>query len=219
MIRHSRAVQALAIALAALAGYVDAVAYIETGGFFVSFMSGNTTRLGVGLSGQSHAAAIAFGLIGCFVMGVTGASLAGDWAGRFRRVVVLSMVSVLLVASAVLASFGDESVAIACLAVGMGAENAVVGQAGETPIGLTYMTGTIVNLGRCLAIAIRGGDPVGWRSYLLLWCGLLSGAVLGASADHAMGMSALWLGAGLAAVLALISAHRQVNLANPKLKG
>jgi uncharacterized membrane protein YoaK (UPF0700 family) len=209
MIRHSCRVQALAIGLAALAGYVDAIAYIETGGFFVSFMSGNTTRLGVGLSDNGRAAAIASGLIGCFVVGVTTASLAGDWSGRFRRVVVLSMVSL-----------GAVSAAIACLAVAMGAENAVVGQAGETPIGLTYMTGTIVNLGRCLAIAIRGGDPVGWRSYLLLWCGLAGGAVLGAGADRGMGMSALWLGAGFAGLLAAISAtnRRKVNLANRELQ-
>ncbi len=38
-----------AIALAALAGYVDAVGYLSAGGYFVSFMSGNTTRLGVAL--------------------------------------------------------------------------------------------------------------------------------------------------------------------------
>jgi uncharacterized membrane protein YoaK (UPF0700 family) len=212
MIRHSRAVQALAIGLAALAGYVDAVAYIETGGFFVSFMSGNTTRLGVGMAENGKAAGIACGLIGCFVLGVTTASLAGDWSGRLRRPIVLSMVSLLLAGAASLGSFGVTAAAIACLAVAMGAENAVVGQAGETPIGLTYMTGTIVNLGRCLAIAIRGGDPVGWRSYLLLWCGLLSGAVLGASVDRSLGMSALWLGAGFAGSLALFGARNHVRI-------
>jgi uncharacterized membrane protein YoaK (UPF0700 family) len=77
MIRHSRPVQALAIGLAALAGYVNAIAFIETGGFFVSFMSGNTKRLGVGLAHNRVAAAIAFGLIGFFVCGATAASLAG----------------------------------------------------------------------------------------------------------------------------------------------
>lgn len=30
-------------------GYVDAVGFMMTGGFFVSFMSGNSTRLAVGL--------------------------------------------------------------------------------------------------------------------------------------------------------------------------
>lgn len=40
----------LAATLSALAGYVDAVGFMTLGGFFVSFMSGNSTRLGVGLS-------------------------------------------------------------------------------------------------------------------------------------------------------------------------
>lgn len=212
MIRHSRPVQALAIGLAALAGYVDAIAFIESGGFFVSFMSGNTTRLGVGLADNAGAAAIAFGLIGCFVFGVTTASLIGDRSGKFRRPVVLVMVSLLLAASAIIASMGAASAAIACLAVAMGAENTVVGQPGETPLGLTYMTGTIVNLGRCLAVAIQGGNPIGWRSYLLLWGGLLGGAVLGAGASQGAGMSALWGGAGFAAVLAAVSFNNRRNV-------
>jgi len=40
----------LAACLSCLAGYVDAIGFIKTGGFFVSFMSGNSTRVGVGLA-------------------------------------------------------------------------------------------------------------------------------------------------------------------------
>ncbi|MFZ1966902.1 MAG: DUF1275 family protein, partial [Bradyrhizobium sp.] len=38
---------ALACTLSALAGYVDGIGFIHLGGLFVSFMSGNSTRLGV----------------------------------------------------------------------------------------------------------------------------------------------------------------------------
>ncbi len=58
MTRYDKRVQALAIGLSMLAGYVDAIGFIQLGGFFVSFMSGNSTRLGVG------------GLIALFVIGV-----------------------------------------------------------------------------------------------------------------------------------------------------
>ena len=40
----------LACALSALAGYVDGIGFIHLGGLFVSFMSGNSTRLGVSLA-------------------------------------------------------------------------------------------------------------------------------------------------------------------------
>jgi uncharacterized membrane protein YoaK (UPF0700 family) len=43
----SRRNVALACALSALAGYVDGIGLSHLGGLFVSFMSGNSTRMGV----------------------------------------------------------------------------------------------------------------------------------------------------------------------------
>ncbi|MEJ7926576.1 DUF1275 family protein [Sphingobium sp. AN641] len=40
--------RSFAIALAFLAGYIDVLGFLTTSGFFVSFMSGNSTRLAVG---------------------------------------------------------------------------------------------------------------------------------------------------------------------------
>ena len=77
MTRYDKRVQALAIGLSALAGYVDAVGFIQLGGFFVSFMSGNSTRLGVGLIERSNDAAVAGGLIAVFIAGVIAGSLTG----------------------------------------------------------------------------------------------------------------------------------------------
>ena len=45
----------LAFALAARAGFVDAVGYLSADQYFVSFMSGNTTRLGVELARRRSA--------------------------------------------------------------------------------------------------------------------------------------------------------------------
>src|SRR5947208_11586004 len=66
----------LACALSALAGHVDGIGFLHLGGLFVSFMSGNSTRMGVSLAeGQWLSAAEAFGLIALFVIGAAAGSL------------------------------------------------------------------------------------------------------------------------------------------------
>jgi hypothetical protein len=63
MIQYDRHRRRFAVALAALAGCVDAIGFLSADGYFVSFMSGNTTRLGVALgTAPAHALAPAHGL-------------------------------------------------------------------------------------------------------------------------------------------------------------
>jgi len=47
MLSHDSPSQKLAIGLALLAGFIDALGYFSLGGVFVSFMSGNSTRFAV----------------------------------------------------------------------------------------------------------------------------------------------------------------------------
>ncbi|MCL2535023.1 MAG: DUF1275 family protein, partial [Nocardiaceae bacterium] len=48
MVAHyPRGVVVVAVFLSGLAGFVDAMGFITLGGFFVSFMSGNSTKLSV----------------------------------------------------------------------------------------------------------------------------------------------------------------------------
>ncbi len=75
MRRYDRTRQLLALGLAFLAGEVDAVGFRVAGGYFTSFMSGNTTRLGVELLGSATLPSIPLLLIGCFVTGVTAGTL------------------------------------------------------------------------------------------------------------------------------------------------
>lgn len=205
MIRYDRRVKWLAAGLSALAGFVDATGFIQMGGFFVSFMSGNTTRLAVGLATQTQPAIIAGGLILTFVLGVMLGTLMGNFAPRHRASWVLGLVSLLLALAAGLGSAGVLIGAIAAMTLAMGAENAVFEREGEVHIGLTYMTGTLVKLGQHLTRALLGGPRLAWTPYLLLWLGLASGAVLGAVDYAYLGLDNLWLAAVAAAGLALVA--------------
>lgn len=207
MHRHEKRVWPLAVALAALAGYIDAVGFIWLGGFFVSFMSGNSTRLAVGVADGSAAALVAGALIGAFVAGAIGGSLVASLAGGRRKVAVLALVTILLSAAAAFAATGLERSAIALLALAMGAENAVFRRGGEVSIGVTYMTGALVKLAHGIADAMLGGERWSWLPYLLLWCGLVAGAVGGAACYRALELNALWVAACAAALLTLGAAR------------
>ena len=207
MNRYDKRVRALAVGLSALAGFVDAIGFIKLGGYFVSFMSGNSTRLAVGLAQGTSQAAIAASLIATFVLGVVLGSLAGTRAKGRRRPTVLVLVGVLLAAAACLDMFGLERGAIAAMALAMGAENTIFEENGETRIGLTYMTGTLVKVGQRLAGMLSGGDKTAWIPYLALWLGLVTGAVVGAALYAHLGLNALWLAGIVSVAFALIAAR------------
>lgn len=203
MLRHRKRDIAVAVGAAVLAGYVDAIGFLSLGGFFVSFMSGNSTRLAVGLAGLPPEALIAARLIASFVVGVILGSLVGAWAKTARRPAVLVLVAALLASAAMLGAV-DIHLAMMFAAAAMGAENTTFERDGEVSIGLTYMTGTLVKLGQRLAGAILGGPKLAWAPYLLLWLGLVSGAVAGALSWPVAGLAGLWV--GVAGALALAGA-------------
>lgn len=60
-------------------------------------------------------------------------------------------------------------------------------------IGLTYMTGALVRIGKRIATAIMGGDRLGWIQPAMLFMGMLSGATLGALTEALLGGGALWV--------------------------
>ncbi len=206
MNKYEKRIWPFAIALAALAGYVDAIGFLRLGGFFVSFMSGNSTRLAVGIARGSAPALIAGPLIGLFVLGAIAGSLVAASAAARRKVAVLALVTALLGAAAGMAAIGHDRSAIAALALAMGAENAVFRRDGEVSIGVTYMTGALVKLAQGIADVMLGRSRWGWLPYLLLWLGLVAGATAGAAAYQAFGMAALWIATAAGAALTLVAA-------------
>ncbi len=186
----------LACALSALAGYVDGIGFLHLGGLFVSFMSGNSTRMGVSIAdGQFLAAAEAFGLIVLFVLGAAAGSLIV--LGRSRR----AQRWLLLAEGALLAVAGGchrqglDNLAVAAIVMAMGLENAVFQIGGGAGLGLTYVTGALVKVGQLVAAALTGGAAFGWVPNLLLWAALVAGGVCGALVYRGIGLDAIWLAA------------------------
>ena len=205
MTRLDRRAQIIAVALALLAGFVDGIGFVSLGGFFVSFMSGNSTRLGVGLTHDLTYALTALGLIAAFVIGAAAGSLVGHAAAHHRRSAVLLTVAVTLALAALLDGLGVAMAAAGLMAFAMGAENATFEEGGETRVAVTYMTGALVKMGQRLAAVLRGGSGEGFFAYALLWLGLVTGAVSGALAFTQLGTAALWIASAFAALLGLIA--------------
>lgn len=195
----------VAIALASLAGYVDALAFIELKGFFVSFMSGNSTRMGVGIIEDHTDWQTAFALIGCFGVGVVLGSLVGRKVHQHRAATLIAMIAGLLGGAALCTALdGPRTLTIALMAISMGAVNAVYEKDGQVTFGLTYMTGAIVKLGQHIAAFLAGERPEGSISYALLWLGLVGGAALAAFTHPIWGLGGLWTASLFAAALALV---------------
>jgi uncharacterized membrane protein YoaK (UPF0700 family) len=210
MKEYRRREVALAAGLSAVAGYVDAIGFLKLGGFFVSFMSGNSTRLGVGLAtGRWDMAGTALMLIGLFVAGVVVGALVARKAGEERRSTILAFEAALLTAAAALISAGFDTAGVAAMVLAMGAENAVFQRNGDVGVGLTYMTGALVKAGQRIAATLTGGDRWAWAPYALLWAGLSLGGALGAAAYLRLGVLALWAAAVVVAILATVQVWRE----------
>ncbi|MEG3175147.1 YoaK family protein [Sphingomonas sp. RB3P16] len=205
MIHYDRTLRTIAVLLAILAGFVDAIGFLRLGGMFVSFMSGNSTRLAIGLATRSDAALVAASLIAAFVGGVVGGSLLSAWLPNHRKAAVLASVAALLALAATLSQLGLDHAALPVIACAMGCANTVFQRDGEVSVGVTYMTGALVKTGQRIGAAFLGGDRWGWLPYLSLWIGLVSGGVLGALCYGVIGMDGLWVAALAAALLAAVA--------------
>ncbi|PLK25336.1 DUF1275 domain-containing protein [Porphyrobacter sp. TH134] len=200
MHRYDPARQRLALGLAGLAGLVDATGFVVAGGYFTSFMSGNTTRMGVELAARPVLAFAPLGLIACFLAGVIAGAIIGRRFRGQRKRVLLGLVAALLGAGAGLLAAGWPVPFLALSAAAMGLANNVFARDGEVTVGVTYMTGALVRLGQGIAARLAGEHLVSARGYGLLWSALALGAAAGGSLSL---LSPLWA-AGAAFGAALI---------------
>src|SRR5947209_14903992 len=131
---------AFGVLLTAIAGWVDAIGFLSLGGFYVSFMSGNTTQLAIGMTRfDMELVRVPAVLLGCFVLGAFAGTLLSTAAGRWSFPGLL-VVEGLLLACAVLLSIaqGPMIAPTAPLAVAMGMQNAALSSDSGRRMGGTF---------------------------------------------------------------------------------
>jgi uncharacterized membrane protein YoaK (UPF0700 family) len=198
-----------------VAGYVDAVAFFGLG-VFTANMTGNTVLLAGAIAGRFGAhvpGAIGLGLPLISLAGfAAGAGAAAAFLRReiarppVRARIALSTVAALLAIGAAIDPLRHPQNAIAAVAVlsaVMGVQSVVAVRAGVPGVSTTFVTGTLV---RSIVDAL--GTPAATpqlhdeaRTNAWVWACYLAGATAGAVALRAMGAPALWIPAGVVALL------------------
>ncbi|MEN5093516.1 YoaK family protein [Pseudomonas protegens] len=193
----------LVACLSVLAGMTDAIGFMATGDF-VSFMSGNTTRMAVAISdGELGLVLRLLLLVATFIVGNALGVVVSRLAGH-RALPLLLSIGALLCASAAW-PFEQQLPALLAAIIAMGMLNAAVEEVNGLPIGLTYVTGALSRFGRGLGRWMLGDRRNGWRVQLVPWSGMFAGAVLGAILEQHLGLKALYVSGLFAALLGIAS--------------
>lgn len=193
----------LVASLSVLAGMTDAIGFMATGDF-VSFMSGNTTRLAVAISDADSVLTLRLLLlVATFIAGNALGIVVSRFGGRRALPLLLCIAMLLCLAAAW--PFDYQLPALLAAIIAMGMLNAAVEEVNGLPVGLTYVTGALSRFGRGLGRWMLGERRNGWRVQLIPWTGMFAGAVLGAVLEHHFGLKALFASGLLSAVLGLLS--------------
>jgi uncharacterized membrane protein YoaK (UPF0700 family) len=197
----------LAVILVAVAAWVDAVGYLSLGHRFVSFVSGNSTKLAIATSsGGWHDASVLAGIVGSFVAGVMIGYSLSKRTGAWHRPVILALEATLLGLST--GFVGSSDTLAVSLALAMGIQNTTVHEGRWAKARLTYVTGTLVHFAEGVIDALLSPERNrrwAWAPYLLLYFGFAVGAVSGAVAYRGWGRHALFVPTAMTAILALVT--------------
>lgn len=185
---------AVGLALTVVAGFVDAVCYVELGGFFASFMSGASISLGVSASAQEWTAA--YHAVFLIVVFVTAATISTVISGSSRlggKTIAILLEAVLLSGAILMIGRGSSSSdAIVPLVAAMGVQNTAFRPINGIRLGVTYMTGTLVSFSQALGIFLMGGPRTWtWAAHGLIWILFVAGAAAGAVLHLRYGFIAL----------------------------
>ncbi|WP_019172542.1 YoaK family protein [Pseudaminobacter salicylatoxidans] len=208
----------IGVVLTALAGFIDAVGFIELGGFFASFMSGASISVGVNAS-TMHTDAMyhALLLVTIFVVAATASSVISGMIRPWGIPAAIALEGTCLSgALLMIESNWPSSISIMPVVAAMGVQNTALQPIHGVRLGVTFMTGTLVSLSQALGGSVTGNArPWSWTPHALIWCLFVAGAAAGAMFHKEYGFAAIavptlavWL-LGLSAFIAVFLAVRK----------
>lgn len=215
-----RTQEKLAVFLAFIAGYLDATGLLKWK-IYVSFMSGNTTQLGVALSHNKWAVIITtLTVIGCFVLGIYSGTCLSLWKKCKIQTLPFYIVSgILLIYTAISLYYNiNTTLSIAIIGFSTGVMNTIITSIGSQQINTDFVTGTLNSLARNTAMLSMSNDESNNKQYrlnaihlLLLWTGFLLGAFTVPFLLPSLGNWTLSLPAVLLIVCALFTTITTIN--------
>jgi len=179
---------ALAGGMAFLAGATDVYGLAGSHNLYVSFMSGNTTMLGLSLGDGDFArsASVAL-LIGLFISGAAAGAVLSNLSGRFHAPFVILVVSIMLCVPLVIPNW-----TVFAFVLAMGALNATMSNVGSANVSLTFVTGALVKFGQGLGNSLNGHRAeTPWLLQAPMWASLLAGSCTAALIRH-VGIGQPW---------------------------
>ena len=178
------------IALTLLAGFLDAAGVTYLSGLYVSFMSGNSTGLGIAIVQGRGSFAIASVVVICSF--VTGAFLGSLLISRNKSASAASVLigeACLLLVSMILSTSASPLVTLLPVCIAMGMQNAIPRYVDGIEIGRSFVTGALFNVGKTMSLAVYD------RKYLkevaihgASWLALVVGAVCGSASLAQFGL-------------------------------
>ncbi len=207
LLRQPRSPAVFAAIVTSVAGYFDAVGYVQLGHLYVSFMSGNSTHLGMSLAAGAWRDVVLAGfVVGAFVLGACLGTIVVDRSGATRVVAVLLAELLVLLTALGLAVSIDPRAAMIGVAAAMGMQNAVHQLIAGADVGRSFITGVLFNLGQSLAKVVAGKEGASRTMVVLAlsWIAFVFGTVLGSLAFTTLGLQ-LSLAVGVAMVAMIIA--------------
>jgi uncharacterized membrane protein YoaK (UPF0700 family) len=174
--------------LCAVAGSVDASAYLLSGRVFVANMTGNTVLFAISLLQRNRGeAALRGGLVAAFLAGVMIARLLARMAGerptKGQRITILGIESGVLFMLAWKNAGAHADLLLLLLACILGVQNGAFRYIGGFHLNTTFVTGDLELLGEAI-MDLPKSEPRNSRvkvsAFVLSWVGYAGGAALGA---------------------------------------